>query len=396
MASLTRTTGTLGLLGAAGMAAVLVSGPLLVTGADHLDAPSAKADHRIDITDIYAFRSSPTETTLVLNVDGLMAPADSKAATFRASTLYELKIDTDGDAAADVAYRYRFGNTVAVSGGRKSQDYVVRRATGKAANRNEWSGDLVAAGRTTPYGFGERIARVDGGGKSFAGVRDDPFFFDLNGFIQFKTELLKGTTTLGAPGGGAGTLLGGFTGSDTFAGTNVLSIALRIPNAMLGGTGRTVGVWATTSVARSWGWQQLDRMGRPAINTVFNGTHVPLTSPLNNAEKEAFNHVGPASDRAITTDNVKTVMSVINGVLAANGAATFSDAEIDGLAKTLLPDILTVKLGDSSGFLNGRKLRDDVINAEFSLLTKGAIASDGVNANDKAFMTTFPYLARPH
>jgi len=396
MPSLKQTTGTVGIIGAAGMAAVLVAGPLLVTGADHLDAPSAKADHRIDITDIYAFRSTASTTTLVLDVDGLMTPGDSKGAVFRTGTLYEIKIDTNGDAAADVAYRYRFGAPTTVTGGRNVQDYLVRRATGSAANRHEWSGSLVAAGRTTPYGFSERIASVDGGGQSFAGVRDDPFFFDLNGFIQFKSELLAGNTTLGTPGGGPGSLLGGFTGTDTFAGTNVLSLAIRVPNAKIGGTGKTVGVWATTSIARPYGWDQLDRMGRPAINTVFNGTHLPLSSTLNNAEKEAFNHVNPTSDRRITTDNIVAVMGAINGVLAANSATTWTDGEIAGLAKVLLPDILTVKLGDPSGFLNGRKLGDDVINAEFSLLTKGAITSDGVDANDKTFRASFPYLARPH
>jgi hypothetical protein len=396
MPSVKRTAGSVGVLGAAGMAAILVAGPLLTTGADHLDAPSAKADHQIDITDVYAFRTGPQTSTLVLNVDGLMSPTDSKTAVFKSRALYELKIDTDGDAVADIAYRWRFGGTTTNSDGTKNQNYLVRRAVGDAARRNEWSGNLVAAGRTTPYKYAPRIASVDGGGKAFAGTRDDPFFFDLTGFIQFKTELLNGNTTLGSPGGGAGSLLGGFTGTDTFAGTNVLSMAINVPNSKIGGTGHTVGVWGATSVARSWGWQQLDRMGRPAINTVFNGTHTPLTSTLNNNEKEAFNHINPSSDRAVATDNVKAVMGLINGVLAANSATTFTDPEIAALANTLLPDILTVKLGDIAGFLNGRRLSNDVINAEFSLLTKGAITSDGVDANDKAFLSTFPYEAAPH
>ena len=396
MPSIRQTAGAVGVLGAAGMAAVIVAGPLLVTGADHLDAPSAKADHRIDITDIYAFRTSPNTTTLVLDVDGLMTPADSKTAKFRARAIYELKIDTNRDAAADIAYRFRFGATSTNADGTVTQNYVVRRAVGAAARRNEWTGSVVAAGRTTPYKHGLQIARVSGGGSVFAGTRDDPFFFDLTGFIQFKTELLMGNTTLGTRGSGAGSLRGGFTGTDTFAGTNVLSIAIRLPNARLGGTGRTVGVWATTSVGRPWGWQQLDRMGRPAINTVFNGTHVPLSSSLNNNEKEAFNHIDPTSDRAVATDNVKAVMGLINGVLSANAVTPFTDAEIDALARTLLPDVLTVKLGDARGFLNGRRLGNDVINAELSLLTKGQVDTDGVDANDKAFRTTFPYLAGPH
>jgi uncharacterized protein DUF4331 len=378
-----------GLLAAAGLTLAVGASPLLVSGADHLDAPAAKADHRVDITDVYAFRSTSSTTTLVLNVDGLMSPADSKTATFRSNALYELKLDRNQDGTADMAYRVRFGDPIRKSDGTRTQNYVVRRAVGSDAVANIWSGSVVATGRTTPYKHSARIAGIAGGGSAFAGVRDDPFFFDLPGFVEFKEQLLGGSTDLGE-------LLGGFTAADTFAGTNVLSIALKLPNAKLGGTGNSIGVWAATSTRSNGGWRQIDRMGRPAINTVFNGTHLPLSSTLNNAEKEGFNHVNPTSDRRITTDNVVAVMGVINNVLDTNGADTWTDDEIAGLAKVLLPDVLTVKLGDPSGFLNGRRLGDDVIDAEFSLLTKGAIPSDGVDANDKSFSATFPYLARPH
>ena len=133
------------------------------------------------------------------------------------------------------------------------QSYSIRRATGAAARANAWSGRLIGTGSTTAYHRSPRVFGTTIGGKSFAGVRDDPFFFDLPGFIQFKGELLKGNTTLGSPGGGAGTLLGGFTGTDTFAGTNVSSIALWVPDRYLGGTGRHIGIWATTSYASSTG-----------------------------------------------------------------------------------------------------------------------------------------------
>ena len=58
--------------------------------------------------------------------------------------------------------------------------------TGAAAARNVWSGKVVATGLTTPYKHGVKVAHVMGGGAVFAGVRDDPFFFDLPGFVEFK------------------------------------------------------------------------------------------------------------------------------------------------------------------------------------------------------------------
>ncbi|OGO54535.1 MAG: hypothetical protein A2V85_10905 [Chloroflexi bacterium RBG_16_72_14] len=388
------------LLALAGLALVVGASPLLVSGADHLDAPAVKLDHRIDITDVYAFRAGAGSTALVLNVDGLMTPAASRTATFRPNALYELKIDRDQNGAADLAYRVRFSDPRANADGTRTQSYVVRRATGAEAARNVWTGAVVAVGRTTPWKHAVRSASIAGGGMAFAGTRDDPFFFDLPGFVTFKHELLGGTTDLP-------TLLGDFTGSDTFAGTNVLSIVLRLPNEKLGGTGNSIGVFATTSVRSNGGWRQVDRMGRPAINTVFNGLILPEDSDYNGLEKDAFNVQRPSNDRGTTTDNVTAVLDAIGGVLTANGATPYTAGEVGAIANVLLPDELTLTLGSSAHFasgsslatlaLNGRYPGDDVIDAEFALLTNFVITTgDGVNANDKSLPSTFPYLASPH
>ena len=398
--SITPRASRYGLFAVAGLTLAVGASPLLVSGADHLDAPAAKADHRVDITDIYAFRSTSSTTTLVLNVDGLMSPADSKTATFRSNALYELKLDRNQDGTADMAYRVRFGDPIRKSDGTRTQNYVVRRAVGADAVANIWSGAVVASGRTTPYKHAARIAPVWGGGSAFAGVRDDPFFFDLPGFVEFKEQLLGGSTDLDG-------LLGGFTGSDTFAGTNVLSIALKLPNDKLGGTGNAIGVWAATSTRSNGGWRQVDRMGRPAINTVFNGLLLPSDSDYNGLEKDAFNFQRPSKDRSTTTDNVETVLNAIGNVLTANAATAYSAGEVSAIAGVLLPDELSITLGSSAGFasgtslatlaLNGRKLGDDVIDAEFALLTNFVITTgDGVGGNDKSFSSSFPYLAGPH
>src|SRR4051794_10640908 len=170
----------------AGMALAIAATPLAASAADHLDAPAAKADHRVDITDVYAFRSGASMTTLVLNVDGLMTPGDSKKAAFRKNALYELKLDRNLDGRADLAYRVRFSAPTRNADGTVTQTYVVRRMAGAGAISNTWTGNVVAVGRTTPYKHSVRTARVDGGGQAFAGSRDDPFFFDLPGFVNFK------------------------------------------------------------------------------------------------------------------------------------------------------------------------------------------------------------------
>ena len=382
------------------MALVVGASPLLASAADHLDAPAAKADHRVDLTDVYAFKAGAGHTTLVLNVDGLMSPADSKTATYRANSLYEFKIDRNQDGKADLAYRVRFSPARTNGDGTKTQAYIVRRDAGASANANVWKGKVVAEGRTTAYKHAVRTAHVKHGGSVYAGTRDDPFFFDLPGFVEFKEQLLGGSTDLGE-------LLGGFTAMDTFAGTNVLSVAIKLPNARLGGNGNSIGVWATTSVMSNGGWAQVDRMGRPAINTVFNGLLLPSDSPYNGLEKDAFNFQRPSKDAGTTSDNVTAVLDAIGNVLTDNGATAYTAGEVSAIASVLLPDELTLTLNSGAPFatgsslgtlaLNGRGPADDVIDAEFALLTNFVITTgDGVAANDKTFPTSFPYLASPH
>jgi uncharacterized protein DUF4331 len=380
MTTYRRAASSIGLLAVAGLVATIGASSLLVSAADHLDAPTTKANHRIDITDLYAFKSAGG-TTLVLNVNPLTSPADSKTARFDTNAIYQFNIDRNLNGTVDTAYRIKFSNTQTQLNGKVIQNYTIKRSVGASAKVNAWIGSVVATGKTTTYKRSTlRIAHISGGGKAFAGVRDDPFFFDLPGFVEFKKQLLMGTTDIP-------TLLGGFTATDTFAGTNISSIAIEVPNARIGGTGTTVGVWATVLVKSHGIYQQVERMGRPAINTVFNNT---------NAEKEAANRLRPTDDRAFDRDNVIATLGAIDNVLETNAAPNYTDSEIAGIAGVLLPDTLTIKLGDAAGFLNGRKLADDVIDAEFSLLTKGNVASDGVNANDKTFKVNFPYLAPPH
>jgi hypothetical protein len=175
-------------------------------------------------------------------------------------------------------------------------------------------------------------------------VFDDPFFFDLAGFSDGFN----------------------FTGDDAFAGANVSAIVLEIPSSELGGP--NVGVWARTVI----GGNQIDRAGRPAINTAL------IPSP----RKNEFNLGSPALDFASFGPDVNA------GILSLS-----SQSNADALTGILLPDVLTFDTSDSSGFLNGRQLGDDVIDAALNLLSEGAVTSDGVNMNDVVFPAAFPYLA---
>ena len=399
--SITPIASRAGIAAVAGMALIVGASPLLTSASDHLDAPAAKADHRVDITDVYAFKAGAGKTTLVLNVDGLLTPADGKTASFRKDALYELKIDRNQDGKADLAYRVRFSSPITNGDGSKTQAYVVRRAAGVAAARNVWSGKVVATGLTTPYKHGVKVAHVMGGGAVFAGVRDDPFFFDLPGFVEFKSQLLGGSTNLG-------TLLGGFTGTDTFAGTNVLSIAIRLPGRQ----------------ARRH--RQLDRRVRDHLHPVQRRLEadrprrpsgdqhrVQRADPagdlgLQRAREGRLQRPAPVRgpldhhrqrDDGAQRDRQRADGQRRHRVHAGRGLGDRrrSCCPTSSRSRSAAPPRSPRARSLGTLALNGRKLGDDVIDAEFALLTNFVITTgDGVAANDKAFSSAFPYLASPH
>jgi len=307
----------------------------------HLHSPGM--DPRVDITDIYAFQKpgDPTKSILVMNVNPV-APALAHA--FRPDAIYELNVDTNGDAVADIAFRIRFSEP---EGG--AQTATVHRAAGGLAAGINDAGAAIIAG--APVSFGSDAQVTDQNGyRFFAGLRSDPFFFDLLGFLQGLN----------------------FTGSDFFAGLNVFGIALEVPNTALG-SNPNIGIWGLTLARNSI----IDQMGRPAINTVFN----------KGADKNTFNKTPPNQQRGLFLDKFVAVLHALD-------PSRSNDANV-GLAKVLLPDVLTYDFNSSVGFLNGRKLADDVIDAELQLLTGNPAAGDGVGPHSD-YLPVFPYLGKPH
>jgi Domain of unknown function (DUF4331) len=89
-----------------------------------------RGDARLDFTDLYAFPKpgDPRKSILVMNVHPsavVTPPGPTAAEPFAPEALYELKIDTNGDAIADIAYRVRFS---ASEDGRKTPRCAALRA----------------------------------------------------------------------------------------------------------------------------------------------------------------------------------------------------------------------------------------------------------------------------
>src|SRR5688572_16683340 len=130
--------------------------------ADHLDSPAVSAKGAVDITDLYVFSGLAGNTTVfVLGVNPGAGVLANSGTTFGPGVTYKIKVDTDGDLKPNVRYKFRFGNP-----------------NGMGVQ----SMDMWRNGAHVVDGWTDQDNNVAGGGKTTAGLFDDPFFFDLAAF----------------------------------------------------------------------------------------------------------------------------------------------------------------------------------------------------------------------
>ena len=200
----------------------MIASGLILVAADHIDAP-AVTGNAADITDFYSFQGNDANNLVfAVNTQGLLSPNATSVATFNENTMIEINIDNTGDNVEDLVIQ-------AIK--RDDKMYFFGPYAPSMTGKSSMIDTKYASGEVEISSYGaSAMTSTSGGMKFFAGPRDDPFFFDLG---QFQA-ILGGTET-------------GFKnpGTDTFAGTNVLSVVVEVPKSMLGGSS-TLNVWAET------------------------------------------------------------------------------------------------------------------------------------------------------
>lgn len=328
-----------------------------------------------------------------------------------------------------------------------TQTYTVRRNGVKVAGNLEVPPPNIGPRSTPDYsGLGHSgIHAIGDNGRVFAGQRDDPFYvdlgaiFDLGGLRPFNGVHLLPLATA--------------KGQDDLSGYNVNSIAIQLPNRKLtrdghavsgpGASNAVIGIWAGASRQKTTvlngdgttdttdGWVQVSRLGNPLINEVL----IPL------GEKDGWNAVEPKDDAdyalrysdpelaaiintiypslpdADTTGRGDLSLILGRGVPGLNqtntGSTLYDMLRLNmGVTPAANPNRLGALKGDLAGFPNGRRLADDVVDIEIRAIADGYGAflhgafglpnlspnnqvGDGCNANDKAFLPSFPYVAQP-
>jgi hypothetical protein len=322
----------------------------------HYSGPNVsfpRGDARLDFTDLFAFPKpgDPSKSILIMNFHpsaSIDPPGPTTAEPFAPAALYELRIDTNGDAVADITYQVRVSPSK--DGG---QTATLRRFEGAQPMGKSDGGRVLAEGVPVSAGREARATQA-GDHRLFVGRRSDPFFFDVVGVIK-NFQL---------------------TGDDFFADKDVSSVVLEVPNAALGS--KEVNLWVRTLIPEDGvggPWVQADRGARPS-QTPF------LTGEAN----DAYRAGEPAGDERF--------VAVFAHALEHTGGYTPEAAR--RAAQTLLPDMMRYDPTHPASYpQSGRTLRDDVVDGFLPILTNGKVKGDGVGPHGD-LLAEFPYLGPPH
>jgi hypothetical protein len=314
----------------------------------HLAFP--RGDARLDFTDLFAFPKPGDASKSILIMDvhpsfDVLKSGPTTAEAFAPDGLYEIKIDTDGDTVADIAYQIRFGPS---QGG--GQTATVRRLEGAQAAMTGEGGEVIVKGAPVSMGREAKVTQA-GDYRFFAGWRSDPFFFDAGAFNNFQ-----------------------FVGRDFFGDKDVCSIALEVPNAALGKS--LMGLYARTLISTDGGrsWVQAERGARPSQTPFLTGE-----------QNEAYRAAEPKDDARFV------------------GTFAHSLEHLVGLPRRkpggwqgLLPDLIYFDASrPASCPANGRKPSDDAADTFLTVITNAKIKGDGIGAHG-GLLSEFPYLGPPH
>ena len=230
-------------LGAAAVAAAAtVSLAPVVRASDHQDTPEVELSPRMDINDVYAFPgSSADRIALVLTTSSPITPGQSASAAFDPDLLYQLKVDNTGDGVEDRVFQVTF------DGEGTGQRVTVRGPV--APNETGTSNTIVTAGPNVTGAINATLGS-SAGMQVFAGLRDDPFFLDLEQFFRIIPDRKPVTGGLSqlpdAPTASAFRPAG--QAVDYLRGLNTLAIVIELPVSQLtGASGTKIGVWGTIS-----------------------------------------------------------------------------------------------------------------------------------------------------
>lgn len=367
--------------------ALLITPAPPMDAADHGDAPLTAHDLGADLNDVYMFLD-PTDNArliLIMTVHGFIVPGEaSNFGIFDPALRYRFELEKTGDARSDAFIDVRFSPRVANTAGvAQPQTATVSLPNGITFTAPSTNSSNTADVAPTPV----LTTEPQSGVIFFAGLTDDPFFFDIPAFGRFNASIRAGSPNPSV-----------FSrGRDTFAGYNTMAIALSIPVSFIRGPGNEIGVIIETQrrtpqfynsrtgeVAGTGRWTNIDRMGNPAVNVVLvpfnqkNGHNAG--SPIDDANRRFWPGIQDTLQNFYHTD--ATSVAVFENLLVRRGDYLRLDLTIPNTGTN-----------PEAQFPNGRRLTDDVVDILNFLINNRQPLPDNVNNNDIPLRSAFPFLA---
>jgi hypothetical protein len=360
-----------------------------VHGADHGDGPNASNDAAGDLNDIYAFLdpNNISNIVVIVTLRGFIAAGENvNFGQFDPRILTAIEVDLTGDAVPEGVVAIQFSPQVSRTSP-QTATVTFLSFPGLTPLFSFTAPTTVSSNAATapPQTVTTHPAT---GIKFFAGMTDDPFFFDIPAFSRFTASVLSGS-----PDPSQLT-----RGRDSFAGYNTMAIALSVPRSLVPGGVSRLGIGARTfRVSGTLGQpgftviEQLDREGVPAVNVALTPFSAKNAYNLGSPEQDAAGVFAPgiiATLQALGTNQAN--INLLAGLAVTNGDLLRLDLNIPNTGSG-------GGTNAAAAFPNGRRLRDDVVDTLISIITNGAITTgDNVNANEKPIQDMFPFLALPH
>ncbi len=405
----------------------------------HREAPAISQDPVADNADTYAFVSpdDPTTVTIITNYVPLEGPPGGpNFFEFGDDVLYSIYIDNNGDARADIEYRFRFRTTL------QNEDTFLYNTgpIGSLTDPNWNKRQLYTISVHRPHGpdgvLGDQLAcppcnigprstpnydslaaaavhQLPSGETVFAGQRNDGFFVDLGAIFDLgDIREIQNLHLIPSPAG---------TSVDPLKTLNIHAIAIKVPIALLTRDGSVpsdpaaaksvLGIWGGASRRKvqirdghktkgSGPWVQVSRLGNPLFNEVI----VPV------GDKDRWNAVEPRDDVAFEKyvnqpELAKLLPVLYPGAFPNLASYTKSRADLHAILLTGIPggivpgfqnftgpkpaDMLRLNVaippttktpnalgvvgGDLAGYPNGRRVFDDVVSIELKAVAGATI-----------------------
>jgi Domain of unknown function (DUF4331) len=358
-----------------------------INAADHAEATLAAADPGADLADVFAFLdpNDNSKVILALDVEGFVVPSELLNLSFFAPDVrFRFEIENTGDAIPDRRIDITFSPQTSRS---QPQTATIKLPNGRVFKAPTTVETLAPT--ANPFVITTDPAT---GVSFFAGLTDDPFFFDIVGFNRFVASVLAGApdpTKLQR-------------GRDSFAGYNIHMIALSVPASMLRGRrdNNIIGVNGVTLRRKDDEDDeddelvQVDRMATPAVNTAL----IPFP------RKNEYNASTPIDDAAgrFAGSIVGTLTALGTNATNIGILANVAVVKGDYLRLNLSTRNASVGFGENittpnyTGFPNGRRPGDDTINTLLFFITNQSTIQEAVNHNDVPLGSTFPFFAPPN